>query len=134
MFPMPPPQHPLQERLERYYQQQKQQAGDSARRAAAAAEGLGNAELARSEKLSKGDASRGSTAERGDLSVAEIKRQQAAEESSQDREVQTLIERGKGAEEAGKANVAKIYYRQAASRASGSLREELLAKVQALGK
>jgi hypothetical protein len=37
-------------------------------------------------------------------------------------------------EAAGKPHVAKIYYQQAASRATGELKQDLLAKIQSLGK
>jgi len=132
---MAPAVHPLHERLERLREMQKQQGASGMQRAAAAAQALGNENLSREDKLSlQAEASRGSSAGRGDLSVAEIKNQQAAEEAAKQTEVQGFIERAKGAEEAGKTNVAKIYYRQALARATGDLRNELQAKLQALGK
>ena len=63
-----------------------------------------------------------SSAERGDLSVAEIRRRQAEEEDSADEELAGWIERARGAEAAGKRNVARIYYRMAASRATATAR------------
>jgi hypothetical protein len=129
-----PPVHPLQERLARLREEQKRQ-GNSAQRAAAAAEALGNQNLSREDRLSlKAVASQGSSAGHGDLSVAEIKNRQKAEEAAKQTEVEAYIERAKGAEAAGKANVAKIYYRQALARATGELRDELQAKLQELGK
>ena len=128
-----PTVHPLHERVARLREQQQQQG--SAQRAAAAANALGNENLSREDKLSlKAEASRGSSAGHGDLSVAEIKRQQAATEAAKQTEVEAYIERAKGAEEAGKASVAKIYYRQALARATGELRDELQAKLQELGR
>lgn len=81
-----------------------------------------------------GSTSRGttSTATRGDLSVAEIKRQQAAGEAQSDRELDELLERARGAELSGKPNVARIFYRMAAQRAVGEQQKELQAKLDAL--
>jgi hypothetical protein len=73
-----------------------------------------------------------STAERGDISVAEIRARQAAEEGAKQREVQGLIAKAQRWEQAGNAGVASIYYRQAASRATGSLQRELQEKVKSL--
>jgi hypothetical protein len=80
-----------------------------------------------------GSAGGPSSADRGDLSVADIRRSQAAGDTSEDRELAALIERGRGAEAAGKRNVAKLYYQQAARRASGEQKQELLQKVRELG-
>jgi hypothetical protein len=77
---------------------------------------------------SSGSATR-SSANHGDVSVADIQRQQSAEEDAKQVEVLALIERARGVEEAGKPNVAKIYYRQAASRATGNLKQQLLDKI-----
>lgn len=77
-----------------------------------------------------------STAEHGDLSVAELKRQhaaqQAAESQAKNAELAALIERARGAEAAGKFGAAKIYYRQAATRAEGELRQQLIERLQQL--
>ena len=43
-----------------------------------------------------------------------------------------LLERAQGAESAGKANVAKIYYQQALRRAVGEARQQVLEKLRAL--
>lgn len=79
----------------------------------------------------------GSSAARGDLSVAEIKRQRSARLSAEDtdkqREIKALVERARGAEEAGKYGAARVYLRQAISRAQGELRVELSKKLQSLG-
>ncbi len=77
---------------------------------------------------SSGSAAR-STANHGDISVADIQRQQAAELEYKQQEVLALIERARGVEEAGQPNVAKIYYRQAAARATGNLKQQLLDKI-----
>ena len=77
-------------------------------------------------------ASGDSTANHGDLSVAEIRRQQAAEEAARLEEIQVRIEKAKGLEEAGKPGQAKIYYQQAATRADGELKQQLLDKIRSL--
>jgi len=74
-----------------------------------------------------------STAERGDLSVAEIRRQQASEGDAGDKDLASWIERARGAEAAGKTNVARIYYRMAAGRATGELKQQMIAKYRELG-
>lgn len=74
-----------------------------------------------------------STANHGDLSVAEIRRQQAAQDAARQEEIQVRIEKARGLEEAGKPGQAKIYYQQAATRADGELKKQLLEKVRSLG-
>lgn len=77
-----------------------------------------------------------SSASRGDLSVAELRRAREAgddaEAQAKRQEIAVLVERARGAEDAGKIGVAKIYYRQAATRASGELRRELVDKLNEL--
>jgi hypothetical protein len=75
---------------------------------------------------------RGSSAERGALSVAAIKAQAAAEQQSEDSEVAALLEKATGAEAAGKASVAKIYYQMAARRATGDRQREIQTRLEAL--
>jgi len=77
-------------------------------------------------------ASGDSTANHGDLSVAEIRRQQAAQEAAVLEEIQVRIEQAKGLEAAGKPAQAKIYYQQAATRADGELKKQLLDKIRSL--
>ena len=74
-----------------------------------------------------------STATHGDLSVAEIRRQQAAVDAHRDAEVQERLDKARSYEEAGKPNIAKIYYQQAAARATGELKQQLLDKIKTLG-
>jgi hypothetical protein len=74
-----------------------------------------------------------SSADRGDVSVADIRAAQAAGDSSEDRELAAFIERARGAEAAGKTNVARIYYQQAARRAAGEQKQQLLQKLRELG-
>ncbi len=78
--------------------------------------------------------SRASSAGHGDLSVAEIRARKAARDEAKDagenEELLALIERARGAEARGKSGVAKIYYQQAARRATGEKKQELLDKIQ----
>jgi hypothetical protein len=74
----------------------------------------------------------GSTANHGDISVAEIRRQQAAADAARQEEILLRIEQARGYEEAGKPGIAKIYYQQAATRAEGDLKKQLLEKIRSL--
>lgn len=135
--------YPLHDRIRQYKQQQvdlrkrKETREPLAADEGEAAPAIPDVELKEEDKLAlKLIASRGSSAGHGDLSVAEIKRRRAAGEEKKERaatgELLALIERGRGAEAAGKGNVAKIYYRQAASRAEGDLKQDLIAKIKEL--
>jgi hypothetical protein len=126
--PISPPVSPLFERIQRLNAEGA--ARRQVQRQAAAAPAGGGERLALG---GGGDAGGPSTAEHGDLSVAEIRRRQAAEQSAQDEDLAAWIERARGAEAAGKNNVARIYYRMAASRATGDLKQEMLAKYRELG-
>ena len=78
----------------------------------------------------------GSSADRGDLSVAEIKARQAAENSARDAagqsEIAALLERARGAQEAGKPSVARLYLQMAARRATGEQQREIQTAIQRL--
>ena len=60
-------------------------------------------------------------------SVEEIRRQRRLEQEARD-----FFERGQAAEDAGKANIARIYFQMAAKRASGNFKDEVLAKLDAI--
>lgn len=75
---------------------------------------------------------RASTAERGALSVAALKAQAAAAENAVDEELAEILEKAKGAEAAGKPNVARIYYQMAARRARGDQQREILTHLETL--
>ena len=77
-------------------------------------------------------AARASTAGRPVPCVAEARRLHAAEQTDEGGEALVYLERGRTAEARGKPNVAKIYYRMAARRASGQLRGQILSRIQAL--
>jgi len=92
-------------------------------------EAAGNAADEPARKLS---AAQASSAGRAVPSVAEARRLYAAEKTEQDGEALVYLERGRNAEAKGKPNVAKVYYRMAANRASGKLREQVLEQLEAL--
>ncbi len=74
-----------------------------------------------------------SSAERGDISLAEIRRQQkelAPPDAAA--ELERLIQTAQLAEASGRWGAARIRYRQAADKASGELRQELLSKLDRL--
>jgi len=61
--------------------------------------------------------------------VAEAKRMHELEQAAQNREVQALFEKGRAAEEDGKLQTAKMYYQMVARRATGTLKEQALARL-----
>jgi hypothetical protein len=65
-------------------------------------------------------------------SVKEILAQRRRDQDIRQAEAQDFFERGQSAEEAGKINVARIYYQMAAKRASGPLKEQVLAKLDSI--
>jgi hypothetical protein len=73
-----------------------------------------------------------SSASRAAPGVAEARRLHELDEQSQNGEAQVLIERGISAEDNGKPNVAKIYYRQAVKRATGTVRQQAIDRLKAL--
>jgi len=91
------------------------------------------AAIARDEPARKLAAARASSAGQPAPSVAEARRLHAAEQAKQDAEAEVYVELGRSAEAKGKPNVAKVYYQMAARRASGKLRDQVLARLDALG-
>jgi hypothetical protein len=77
-------------------------------------------------------ASEPSTAERGDLSVAEIKANQAAAAAVARHEVDALIAKASGAEAAGQFVSARLYYEMAARKTTGDEQRALHEKAAAL--
>jgi hypothetical protein len=75
---------------------------------------------------------RDSTAQRGEVSIAEIRRQQAAEDAAEQAELERIIAEGRAAEESGQRSIARVRYRQAAARVDGQRRQELLQAVERL--
>ena len=68
----------------------------------------------------------------GGSSIAEIRRQQAAEDATANVEAQRLFDEATAYQAAGKTGLAKIDYRMAASRARGELKLKALAALQKL--
>jgi hypothetical protein len=66
--------------------------------------------------------------------VAQARAQRERQQVSRAEEAVDFYERGQQAEAAGKTGVAKIYYQMAARRASGDLREQVAAKLDAIGR
>ena len=64
--------------------------------------------------------------------MADARRLYAAEQAEEHGEALLYVERARNAEAKGKPNVAKVYYQMAAQRASGQLREQVLARLNAL--
>ncbi len=65
-------------------------------------------------------------------SIEEIRRQRRLEQEARAVEARDFFARGQAAEDAGKTNVARIYYQMAAKRASGSFKDAVLAKLDAI--
>lgn len=114
---------PLRERLRRLKEGEVSSPGDEPAPAESASSGGGS-----------GGSGRPSSAERGDLSVAAIKAQAAAASQTEDAELAVILEKAKGAEAAGKTNVARIYYQMAARRARGTQQQEILQHLNTLPK
>ena len=75
-----------------------------------------------------------SSADRGDESLAAIRRQLENEDRKQLAEAYELIIEGQQAELSGKKGVARIFYRQAANRCQGELQKKLLLHCERLKK
>jgi hypothetical protein len=77
-----------------------------------------------------------SSAEQGDISVNEIRKQKetsrAAEQQKQEQELTWLIADAVDAERNGRFGAARVRYRQAAARADGDAKQELLRRLRAL--
>ena len=65
-------------------------------------------------------------------SVDQLRSERAGERQARIAEAQSLFERGRIAEQSGKANVARIYYEQAARRAEGPFKQRILAQLALL--
>ncbi len=115
------PVSPLRWRLERMAEQEN-------------SPGAGASDSDRSPENRGSGSSSSSSASRGDLSVAAIKAQQAAEEADKAAEVAELLAKARDFETAGKTASAKIHYRRAALRATGKVQQEIAAKIRELEK
>lgn len=77
-------------------------------------------------------AAQSSSAGRAAPSVAEARRMHDVEQGAGDEELAALMERGRAAEEDGKPNVAKIYYQRVARHATGELKQQAQARIEAI--
>ena len=66
------------------------------------------------------------------MSLAELRAKHQREEQSRSEEAQKWFERAQGAESAGKRNVARVYYQMAARRATGPLKDQITARLDAV--
>ncbi|MBM4003606.1 MAG: hypothetical protein FJ295_10015 [Planctomycetes bacterium] len=76
--------------------------------------------------------SAGSSAVRGDLSLAEIRRRQAADDAARDTAVLELRDKGRQHEARGELGAARVFYQQALKRAQSTVAEELRGKLEEL--
>jgi len=65
-------------------------------------------------------------------SLEDIRQKRLAAQQTRANEALVFFERAQKAEEAGKANVARIYYQMVARRAAGELKEKALARLEAI--
>jgi DNA-binding PucR family transcriptional regulator len=84
------------------------------------------------DPLSRQFAAANASAGQGVASVAEIRAQQAAEDEAAAAEFRQIFAQARAALDAGKPNVAKIYFQQIARRASGSQKQQALAALKSL--
>ena len=68
------------------------------------------------------------------MSVAQARAERQRQQATRADEAADYFQRAQEAEAAGKAGVAKIYYQMAARRATGELREQVAAKLEAIGR
>jgi len=76
-------------------------------------------------------AARGSTGPMS-KSLAELRAEHQRDQQARQAEAAQWLQRGRQAESAGKPNVARVYYQMAARRATGELKEEIAACLDAL--
>ena len=132
-LPLSQPQSVVQQRLQQLQYERIRPATQPS--TAGNGQGLRPAPTKVSLPSAGGPAGGPSSADHGDLSVAAIRRQQqsttgnAADSNS---DMSAWIERARGAEDAGKVNVALIYYKMAARRASGDQKQQLIDKIREL--
>ena len=67
------------------------------------------------------------------MSVAELRAKHLREQQTRQEEAVNFFQRGKNAEAAGKANVARIFYQMAARRATGELKDQVAARLESVG-
>ena len=65
-------------------------------------------------------------------SVAQLRAERLREQQAREQEAREWLERGRRAEASGKANVARVYYRMAARRATADLKDQIAARLESL--
>lgn len=68
------------------------------------------------------------------MSVADAQARRLSQQATRSEEAANFFGRGRKAEAAGKANVAKIYYQMAARRATGEFKQQVVARLDAIGR
>jgi hypothetical protein len=66
------------------------------------------------------------------MSVSELRAKHEREQQARSEDAQKWFQRGQTAEAAGKANVARVYYQMAARRATGTFKDQIAARLDAL--
>jgi hypothetical protein len=124
----------LGERLERLGEATGPRSGGAGTANASAAAPIGgDPAAAPADSISRDlAASRVSSAGRPAAGVAEIRAQQAAEDQAAEAELRKILAQAEEAMTLGKSNVAKIYYKQLARRATGSLKQQALDGLKAI--
>jgi hypothetical protein len=120
----------LDERLDRIKQGGLKSAGGSPSALVSQREPTANRDDSTTAKLT---GARQSSAGQPAASIAQIRKQQAADDMAQSQEIQSLLDQGQKAQAAGKPRVARIFYQQAANRARGPLKEQAEAALRSLG-
>jgi hypothetical protein len=122
----------LDERLNRIQQTGGLKSGGSGSQSAIIShrEPIANRDDSTATKLA---AARQSSAGQPATSIAQIRKQQSADDNAKTQEIQSLLDQGQKAQAAGKPRVARIFYQQASSRASGPLKEQAEAALHSLG-
>lgn len=125
---------PVEERLERLRQEAALANPNSQPTDAELLLGAGAEQtIAKDRPMSSVSVPSRSSAERGDISLAEIRRQQATRaELDPANKLDQLIETAQLAEASGRKGAARIRYQQAAAKATGELKQALLAKCESL--
>jgi len=67
------------------------------------------------------------------MSVAELRAKHLREQQTRAQDALKWFERGRNAEASGKANVARVYYQMAARRATGTLKDQIAVRLEAVG-
>jgi hypothetical protein len=120
----------LDERLSRL----RETGGTSPPSAGATANNATAAQLpADDPQVAKLASAQSSSAGRPAVGIAALRQQQSKEDAALAEEIQSLLDRGHEAQQAGKTGVARIYFEQASRKATGAQKDEALSAIRALG-